>query len=84
MKRAIFAVLVFFVLAIFGRGISWAQYDGGGSSMDSSDLSEGREEMNQMNSAMDVQPGDSPNLLEEEGMDVQSGDAIDSEGTGAH
>jgi hypothetical protein len=85
MKRAICVVLVFFVLAILGHNISWAQCDySGGSSADSSDLEEGRGEMNQMDSSMSAQPGDSLDSLEEKGMDVQSGDAIDSEGTGAH
>lgn len=84
MKRVMCVVLASFILAVAAHGISWAQYDGGGSSMDSSDLSEGREEMSQMDSSMSPQPGDSINSLEESGMNVQPGDAIDSEGTGAH
>ena len=82
MKRLVGMALIFFVVTIFGYGISWAQY-GGGSSMSSS-LDEGAEEMSQMESSMDVQPGDSTNSLAEQGMNVQSGDSIDSEGTGAH
>ena len=84
MKRAICIVLAFFVLAILDHSVSWAQYDGGGSSINSSDLEEGRDEMSQMDNSMAVQPGDSLDSLEEKGMDVQSNDAIDSEGTGAH
>jgi len=85
MKRAIFLVLVFFVLGILAHGVSLAECGScGGSSLDSSDLDSGREEMDQMEDSMNVQPGDALDSLESKGMDVQSGDAIDSEGTGAH
>lgn len=84
MGRAMRVAFVLFVLASFGCGILSAQYDDGGSSMSSSDLAEGREEMNQMDSSMNVQPGDSLSSLSEKGMDVQPGDSMDSQGTGAH
>jgi len=77
-------VLAVFILVVFGCSASWAQYDGDASSMASSDLEGGREDMQEMDSAMDVQPGDSTGSIEDRGMDVQSGDSIDSEGTGAH
>ena len=83
MKRAVCIVLTFFVLAILGHSVSWAQYDGVGPSMDSSDLEEGREDMIQMDSSMYVNPGNSINSLGKKGMDVQSGGTIDFEGTGA-
>ena len=85
MRKITSVVLMVFILSVFGCRASWAQYDGGGgSSMASSDLESGREEMQGVDSSMDVQPGDSASSIEERGMDVQSGDAIDSEGTGAH
>ena len=84
MKRLAGTVLVIFILAFIGYGVSFAQYDESGSSLDSSASEEGSGEIQQMDSEMDVQPGDTVGLLEEKGMDVQSGDAMDSEGAGAH
>jgi len=82
MNKIMSGVLGVFILVVFGCGVSSAQY--GESSIDSSDLESGQEEMQEMDSEMDVQPGDSTSSIEDMGMDVQSGDAIDSEGDGAH
>lgn len=44
----------------------------------------GDQEMQEMDSSMAVQPGDTLNSVEEKGMDVQPNDSIDSVGDGAH
>lgn len=82
MSRVLGAAVLFFMVFTAAQSVSWAEY--GQSSMSSGSLEEGKEEMDQMDNSMSVQPGDSLSSLENKGMDVQSGDAIDSEGTGAH
>ena len=84
MMKMVSVVLVIFMLAVFGFHISWAQCGGDESSTASSDSESGWGEVQGMDSEMDVQPGNSTSSIEEMGMDVQSGDSIDPEGTGAH
>lgn len=81
MKRAAFFVVLLAVVAVL-----CAPAFAGCGSCGAADTDEGGwEEMEEMNTDMDVQPGEETSIIEEQGsMDVQPEDAIDSEGTGAH
>ena len=78
MKKFMVIAVCFFVLAVGSGAVLWTQYSSAESSIESSDLEDDREEMQQMDHQMEAQPEDGIN------MDVQPNDAIDSEGMGAH